>query len=434
MNRFPSRERPFALGRWSVDPARGVLVRDGRETRIEPQLVELLLLFAGSGGRVLSKDEIIAAVWQGRAIGDDTLAAAISRLRAALGESKSDRYIETIPKRGYRLLAAQEDLAKEAPPQEGGDTAALIAKGHAALRSRLAPGLAQARLYFERALATEPGSAAAQAGLAETFLQQHIAGQSGALLAAARASAQAAIARDPEIAPAHVILGMVALLSARDFATADRMLQRAVALDPRAAPARRARAFALAAVGRFSEAEREARRSIECEPVSLSARGDLAQILLMARRYPQVLAETARTLSLDSHAGEAWSARGWALALTGQDTEARDAFLESLKAWGVTEAALKSLGAAYDTGGLARLCSRAADLFETQTVLFVPRPTDLAMLRAFAGEADGAIAALEKAAAREDPFLLWVVHMPQIDRLRNDPRFAALLARIRPLA
>src|SRR5215831_7616876 len=62
--------KPFEFGLWRVDPARGLISRpEGREQRLEPKLVDLLVLFAGSGGRVLSKDEIVEAVWEGRAIG-----------------------------------------------------------------------------------------------------------------------------------------------------------------------------------------------------------------------------------------------------------------------------------------------------------------------------------------------------------------------------
>src|ERR1700741_4474040 len=94
--------------------------------------MDLLLLFAGSPGRVIAKDEIVASVWEGRAIGDDTLAAAISRLRTALGETKTNRFIETLPSRGYRLVIAAEG----APPTASGaesETAMLLAKGRAAL-------------------------------------------------------------------------------------------------------------------------------------------------------------------------------------------------------------------------------------------------------------------------------------------------------------
>ncbi|HEX4710941.1 winged helix-turn-helix domain-containing protein, partial [Phenylobacterium sp.] len=58
-------EQPFEFGGWRVEPARGVLtpVDGGGEVRLEPRLMDLLLLFAGSAGRVLSKSEIIDGVW-----------------------------------------------------------------------------------------------------------------------------------------------------------------------------------------------------------------------------------------------------------------------------------------------------------------------------------------------------------------------------------
>ena len=103
-------QRPFAFGDWQVDPSRGLLTgADGESVRLEPRLMDLLLLFAGSGGRVLGKDEIAAATWGDRAIGDDTLAAAVSRLRRALGGAREQLYIETVPQRGYGAVV-------ESPP------------------------------------------------------------------------------------------------------------------------------------------------------------------------------------------------------------------------------------------------------------------------------------------------------------------------------
>ena len=151
-------EQPFDLGDWRVDPPRGLLtpVGGGAPTRLEPQLMDLLLLFAASGGRVLAKDEIVGAVWAGRAIGDDTLAAAVSRLRTALGRRD---YIETVPKRGYRFAlegppATPGSAAQAEAPAEARD---LAAKGAAALALPGPTGLPQARLYFEAAVKAAPG-------------------------------------------------------------------------------------------------------------------------------------------------------------------------------------------------------------------------------------------------------------------------------------
>jgi DNA-binding winged helix-turn-helix (wHTH) protein len=68
--------------------------------------MDLLAFLASNSGRVVSKDEIIDAVWQGRFIADATLTRSIADLRRALGDDQQPhQYIETIPKRGYRLVA-----------------------------------------------------------------------------------------------------------------------------------------------------------------------------------------------------------------------------------------------------------------------------------------------------------------------------------------
>ena len=427
-----SSQRPFDLGGWRVDPARGVLMRDGGETRLEPRLMNLLLLFAGSPGRVIAKDEIIASVWEGRAIGDDTLAAAISRLRTALGETKDNRFIETLPKRGYRLVIAPEG----APPAASGaqsETETLLAKGRAALLVPLPQSLAQARVYFEAAVAADPKSAAAQAGLADALLAQHMAGQGAALAAAAKASAHAATTLDPDFADGWALLGAATLIADRDFVRADAAFQRALALAPSLARAHRARSFALIAIGRFSEAEREARRALESDPLSLAAHVDLVNVLLCARRFSHAVVEATRTTSLAPAAANAWSALGWSYAFAGSFEDAADALIESIRLSGADDATLDTLRTANSRGSFGVMCFEGALLFQQQKVLFVARPMDLAMLYAMGDHPDEAFAALENALRADDPVLLLLPYLPHLDRLRNDPRFAGVLARARPV-
>lgn len=309
----------------------------------------------------------------------------------------------------------------------------MTAKGLAELKTPLSSGLDQARIYFEGAIRADPKYAPAHAGLAETMLRRHMLGKgdTGELLSAAKASAQAALALDDRLAHAWSSLGFATLLASRDFASADASFLKAIALDPAASAPHRARGFALAAAGRFVEAEREMRAAIEIEPYSLAVRNDLVQCLIMARRYRQALGETKRSLALAPKASEAWAAKGWVHHFLGEEREAVDAFLESLKAWNVSVATLDTLRAAHRERGFEAFCAAAADLFDSQQLLFTPRLTDVAILRAMAGEADVAFAALDKAVARDDPYLLWMPHMPALDRLRNDPRFPALVERIR---
>jgi len=425
--------KPFEFGLWRVDPARGLISRpEGREQRLEPKLVDLLVLFAGSGGRVLSKDEIVEAVWEGRAIGDDTLAAAISRLRRALDDTADQRLIETVPKRGYRSTIATELPTGRLPaaPEAGPAQAlALVEQGRRALVSPFS--LPQARLSFEGAVRVAPGWAPAHQGLADALIALHFAGLGEGELRTAKAAASAAVGLDETSAPAWATLGLAILLSDRDFAAADAALRRAVGLDPNYAPAHRRRAFAFAAIGRFVEAEREVRRALELHPSSLDTRNDLLNVLIAARRYRHAAAEAAAMISLAPAASEAWNARGWALLLGGEPDLGVEALIKGLELWGADRARLAELRRIYDTGGLAAMGRATADLFVLQQMGFTRRLTDIAIQRALAGQPDEAFAALEAAAERDDPLLLMFPWLPFFDPLKTDPRYEPFLRRLR---
>ncbi len=96
----------FRLGRWRVFPSL-VQLRDAGETvRLEPKVMDLLDFLARHPRRVVSKDEIIDAVWPDTVIADDALHRYVSKLRQYLGDNpRKPTYLETIPKRGYRLIA-----------------------------------------------------------------------------------------------------------------------------------------------------------------------------------------------------------------------------------------------------------------------------------------------------------------------------------------
>jgi TolB-like protein/DNA-binding winged helix-turn-helix (wHTH) protein len=96
----------FRLGPWRVDPARNELRKDGETIRLEPKAIEVLAYLAARAGDVVPREELLAAVWPGVIVGDDALTQAIIKLRKALGDdAHKPTYIETISKRGYRLVA-----------------------------------------------------------------------------------------------------------------------------------------------------------------------------------------------------------------------------------------------------------------------------------------------------------------------------------------
>lgn len=91
---------------WSVVPDRNLLVRGNESITIKPRSMEVLIYLADHAGEVVSTEELIENVWQGRVVGDGTVYQSITNLRKAMGDRTEEaRIIETIPKRGYRLVA-----------------------------------------------------------------------------------------------------------------------------------------------------------------------------------------------------------------------------------------------------------------------------------------------------------------------------------------
>jgi DNA-binding winged helix-turn-helix (wHTH) protein/tetratricopeptide (TPR) repeat protein len=99
----------FRLGEWRVEPAANLLTRGEDEIRVELKVMEVLLVLAEHAGEVVSKRDLTDTVWQTEFIAENTLTSAIAGLRQALGDdARNPTYIQTIPKRGYRLLAEVE--------------------------------------------------------------------------------------------------------------------------------------------------------------------------------------------------------------------------------------------------------------------------------------------------------------------------------------
>lgn len=106
---------PFRLGEWLVHPDRNLLESAADSRRLEPLTMDVLAELAGRGGEVVSKDELIDSVWEGRIISEGTLTNTVAELRRALGDdARNPRFIETVPKRGYRLVCPMEDASDDA--------------------------------------------------------------------------------------------------------------------------------------------------------------------------------------------------------------------------------------------------------------------------------------------------------------------------------
>ena len=97
--------KPFQIGTWLVQPGLNRVSDGDHVVALESRLMGTLVCLASQPGKIVGADELLDVVWHGRAHGDNSVYQAVAQLRKALGDDVHDpRYIETIPKKGYRLI------------------------------------------------------------------------------------------------------------------------------------------------------------------------------------------------------------------------------------------------------------------------------------------------------------------------------------------
>jgi len=105
----------FRFDRFTLDPADRRLSRDGEEVELSSRYLDALALLVSERGRLVTKDRFLDEVWRGVPVTDEALTQCIKTLRRQLGDDAArPRFIETVPKHGYRFVAALEDEASEA--------------------------------------------------------------------------------------------------------------------------------------------------------------------------------------------------------------------------------------------------------------------------------------------------------------------------------
>ncbi|WP_138510283.1 winged helix-turn-helix domain-containing protein [Maricaulis alexandrii] len=282
------------IGDWSVDARANQITGPDGTSELEPRVMDLLMLLAAQPGEVISKDEIAKALWGEVHVNDDALTRTVFKLRKALGdEARNSRYVATVPKRGYRLVAAVSTPAErlaaraetwhrkalagtvvlvvlfiavflyglfqtgdtpQAPPQDSVARLLDRADGFYSQYQR-ADNEAALRLYSD-ALDLDPDNAPALAGLANALTQRQIRYEGPGSLGQGRTTLTQALES-----------GWL------DSETARAALERAVALarratdvDPSHVRAWRALGLALSAAGEFTQAERAYERALVIDP------------------------------------------------------------------------------------------------------------------------------------------------------------------------
>lgn len=107
----------YQFASFTLDVAERRLLEDGRAVDVSGRYLDALALLVRSGGALVTKDRFMEEVWRGVPVTDEALTQAIRSLRRCLGDdAASPRFIETVPKHGYRFVAAVAPVGNTDPP------------------------------------------------------------------------------------------------------------------------------------------------------------------------------------------------------------------------------------------------------------------------------------------------------------------------------
>jgi serine/threonine-protein kinase len=376
------------------------------------------------------------------------------RVRAQLIETETGVYLwsETFDRQMQDVFAIQEEIARNIVRTlriqlAGGPEKAPLAKSPTSVSSydyylkgryhwhrRTPADLARSIHYFKAAIEADPTSALAHAGLADAYTLDMEYGLTHPAdgIPKAKAAAQRAIELDPILAEAYPSLALIRSLCDREWEEAEALYRKAIVLNPGYATAHLwLGGDCLALLGRLDEALAELELALELDPLSAITHEIRGFIYLLKRDYAQAIRYYREILQFDPSSYRVYAAIGRALGLQGNYPEAL-AMLD--KARSLEEGVPSILAAMGQIFGLAGDRSSARGVLARLEALARERhipSTCFAVIHLGQGEKDRALDWLEHGCEQCELSMSSIGVHPVYDDLRGEPRFQALLKRLR---
>jgi TolB-like protein/DNA-binding winged helix-turn-helix (wHTH) protein len=296
------------------------------------------------------------------------------------------------------------------------------------------PGLQKAVQYIEQAVARDPNQPKFYAGLADALAIM------GSLpdtpiprpeaMERARSAAMKAISLDESSAEPHASLAFVEMHYDWDWPAAEREFRRAIELNSSYATAHHWYAYYLMAMGKQDESVAEIRRAQELDPLSLIIQRDVADMLYYARRYDEAIAQCRKTLERDPNFALANYSLFEIYAQKKMLPEMDQAFHKLQES---AQAGLPMSGPAPGDAVVGRTAKARKEVLELIRLQAQGRHLahPIAAVYAGLGEYDQAFRWLDVAYKARDGSLILLKTDPTFDSLRDDPRFAALLRKMK---
>jgi len=307
----------------------------------------------------------------------------------------------------------------------------LYLKGRFFFSKDTEPALQKALEFFQLALLQDPGYARAYAGIADVWcnLADDWVAPDDAY-PRAKAAAERALQRDPNLAEAITSIGKVLCWHEWNFAAAEQQLERAVALSPNYAEAHYVHGTALPLVGRLSDGIEALRKALILDPLSAHFSSWLARFYFYAKDYPAARSQGLKTLELDEtnlraplyigsaylEEGDAEAALEWYRRAQGMERAVRsyDAMI------------VRALAALGRRDEAEEIMSR----LDAESKQHYVRADILAMGYAAMEDFDSAFACLERAFQSRSAGLIYLHLDPAYRPLSGDSRFGELVGRI----
>ena len=309
----------------------------------------------------------------------------------------------------------------------------LYVQGRHFLALRRDDNLPRAIEFFHQAIARDANFAAAYAGLSEALilLPRYTGAHPGETRPQSRVAALKALELNPNLAEAHNALAKIAMDYDVDFGEATREFKRAIELNPNYAGAHHWFSGTLESQGKFDEAIAESKLGTELDPFSAVNLSDQGRVYGSARRFPEAKASFEKALAIDPAFSYAHWHYGEMLQVSGDLKGAAAEYAKSRTASNTPEPIALSgqLAAMMGRPEEARQALMALDEMEKHRYVdFFWR----ALLYVGLGDKDRALQFLEQSYANNEGYEIGLIRVdPMLDSLRAEPRFQALVKKVR---
>ncbi len=454
------------------DPA--MLTRSGSRVPLQPQPSKALALLLESAGEIVTREQLRSHLWGEQAYLDHEqgINFTIRGIRRALGDdSARPRFIETIPRVGYRFVAPvsrvdgpsgaphttgraashrwaaslavslvvvviiaavtlgprrdrepADDVAASAralqvpPPGVSPEAHESYLRGRYLVSQGDVESIEKGIAALQRAISAAPEMALAHAALASAYLKLGVRRPAEPIALKVEAAARRAVELDDQLAEGHFQLATARFYFQMDWPAAGRGLERALELSPRSAEILHTYGLYLASLGRFDSAIGFIRQAVALDPAAIYLSSDLTQVFFWARRYEEAISQARSTLEVAP-----------------ADPASHRCIISAWLQLGDTAAALEQSNVLFATldlpaaASLAEATDRAVDYLSRREVDGRSFDLQLATLYLERGEDDLAMARLSRACEERSQWTVpFIAVDPRFDPLRSRAEYRAL--------